>query len=176
MANTNLVTNLNADLLDGNDSAAFEKTANKGAANGYASLDSNAKVPTSQVPNLVQLRSSSCVLTTFTASTTSCMTVWGQCGVPSGASAVIAEIRATVNAPAALPYEAYLYVGPGSGIYMLHAHADKDACSGCGSVPATDWNQGFVPLSGSGQICYDYANNAGSGNASGEIDIIGWMQ
>lgn len=42
-------------LADGTDIAqtTFEKTANKGIANGYASLDSGGKVPVSQLPNSV---------------------------------------------------------------------------------------------------------------------------
>lgn len=40
------VTGLTADL------AAKEATANKGAANGYASLDSSGKVPSSQLPSI----------------------------------------------------------------------------------------------------------------------------
>ena len=42
---------LDADLLDGNQASAFERTANKGAANGYAGLDSGGKVPTGQLPD-----------------------------------------------------------------------------------------------------------------------------
>jgi hypothetical protein len=38
-------SNLDADRLDGLDSTAFERVANKGVANGYAPLDANAKVP-----------------------------------------------------------------------------------------------------------------------------------
>ncbi len=41
------VTNLTTDL------AAKENTANKGAANGYASLDGGGKVPVSQLPNSI---------------------------------------------------------------------------------------------------------------------------
>lgn len=44
---------LDADLLDGLSSAAFEQVANKGAANGYASLDSGGKVPSAQLPSFV---------------------------------------------------------------------------------------------------------------------------
>ena len=38
-------SNLDADKLDGLDSTDFERVINKGAANGYAPLDSNAKLP-----------------------------------------------------------------------------------------------------------------------------------
>lgn len=44
---------LDADTLDGQSSAAFEQVANKGLANGYASLDASAKVPASQLPSYV---------------------------------------------------------------------------------------------------------------------------
>ncbi len=44
---------LDADLLDGLSSAAFEQVTNKGAANGYASLDSGGKVPSAQLPSFV---------------------------------------------------------------------------------------------------------------------------
>jgi hypothetical protein len=42
---------LDADKLDGLDSTAFEKVANKGVANGYAPLDDNAKLPLSNLPS-----------------------------------------------------------------------------------------------------------------------------
>jgi hypothetical protein len=42
-------SNLDADKLDGLDSTAFEKVANKGVANGYAPLDANAKVPITHI-------------------------------------------------------------------------------------------------------------------------------
>jgi len=44
-------SDLNADKLDGLDSTAFEKIANKGVANGYAPLDANAKLPTTHLPS-----------------------------------------------------------------------------------------------------------------------------
>jgi hypothetical protein len=44
-------SNLDADKLDGLDSTAFEKVANKGVANGYAPLDANAKLPTTHLPS-----------------------------------------------------------------------------------------------------------------------------
>jgi hypothetical protein len=43
-------SNLNADKLDGLDSADFEKVVNKGAANGYAPLDADAKLPLTHLP------------------------------------------------------------------------------------------------------------------------------
>lgn len=46
---TNTVS-IDADLLDGLDSTAFELVANKGSVNGYASLDAGGKVPTSELP------------------------------------------------------------------------------------------------------------------------------
>jgi len=42
-------SNLDADKLDGLDSTAFERVANKGVANGYAPLDANAKVPVAHI-------------------------------------------------------------------------------------------------------------------------------
>ena len=42
-------SDLNADKLDGLDSTAFERVANKGVANGYAPLDANAKVPVANI-------------------------------------------------------------------------------------------------------------------------------
>jgi hypothetical protein len=42
-------SNLDADKLDGLDSTAFERIANKGVANGYAPLDANAKVPVTHI-------------------------------------------------------------------------------------------------------------------------------
>jgi hypothetical protein len=42
-------SNLDADKLDGFDSTAFERVANKGVANGYAPLDANAKVPVTNI-------------------------------------------------------------------------------------------------------------------------------
>jgi hypothetical protein len=42
-------SNLDADKLDGLDSTAFERVANKGVANGYAPLDVNAKVPATHI-------------------------------------------------------------------------------------------------------------------------------
>jgi hypothetical protein len=42
-------SNLDADKLDGLDSAAFERVSNKGVANGYAPLDANAKVPVTHI-------------------------------------------------------------------------------------------------------------------------------
>jgi hypothetical protein len=44
-------SNLDADKLDGLDSTAFERVANKGVANGYAPLDANAKLPTTHLPS-----------------------------------------------------------------------------------------------------------------------------
>ena len=44
---------LDADLLDGNQAAAFQLAAEKSAANGYASLDGTGKVPTSELPAAV---------------------------------------------------------------------------------------------------------------------------
>lgn len=44
--------NIDADTLDGLDSVAFEKVANKGAVNGYASLDGGGKIPSTQLPAL----------------------------------------------------------------------------------------------------------------------------
>lgn len=41
---------LDADLLDGLSSAAFEQVANKGTAGGYASLDGSGTVPDAQIP------------------------------------------------------------------------------------------------------------------------------
>lgn len=41
---------LNADLLDDQHASAFERVANKGQPNGYASLDSSGKVPLGQIP------------------------------------------------------------------------------------------------------------------------------
>lgn len=46
------VTGIDAATVDGFEGAALEKVANKGVANGYASLDGNAKIPTSQLPAL----------------------------------------------------------------------------------------------------------------------------
>jgi hypothetical protein len=42
-------SNLDADKLDGLDSTAFERVANKGIANGYAPLDASAKVPVNHI-------------------------------------------------------------------------------------------------------------------------------
>jgi hypothetical protein len=44
-------SNLDADKLDGLDSTAFERVANKGVANGYAPLDANAKLPIAHLPS-----------------------------------------------------------------------------------------------------------------------------
>jgi len=44
-------SNLDADKLDGLDSTAFERVVNKGVANGYAPLDSNAKLPLTNLPS-----------------------------------------------------------------------------------------------------------------------------
>jgi hypothetical protein len=44
-------SNLDADKLDGLDSTAFERVANKGVANGYAPLDADAKLPTTHLPS-----------------------------------------------------------------------------------------------------------------------------
>jgi hypothetical protein len=44
-------SNLDADKLDGLDSTAFERVANKGVANGYAPLDASAKLPTTHLPS-----------------------------------------------------------------------------------------------------------------------------
>lgn len=44
--------NIDADTLDGLDATDLEEVANKGVANGYASLDANAKVPSAQLPAL----------------------------------------------------------------------------------------------------------------------------
>ena len=46
-----LVTNLNADKIDGLEGADLEKVINKGVANGYAPLDANAKLPLSHLPS-----------------------------------------------------------------------------------------------------------------------------
>jgi len=43
---------LDSDLLDGLHGAAYEQIANKGAASGYASLDTGGKVPSAQLPAL----------------------------------------------------------------------------------------------------------------------------
>jgi hypothetical protein len=44
---------LDADLLDGQSSAAFEQVANKNVNNGYAGLDSSGKVAAAQLPSYV---------------------------------------------------------------------------------------------------------------------------
>jgi len=46
-----LVTSLNADKIDGFEGADLEKVVNKGVANGYAPLDSNAKLPLAHLPS-----------------------------------------------------------------------------------------------------------------------------
>jgi len=61
-ASTTLNTNLNADLLDGHHAADFEQPANKGSANGYASLDATAKIPTAQLPTTDRTRVATFVL------------------------------------------------------------------------------------------------------------------
>lgn len=43
---------LDADLLDGLDSAAFQLVSQKGAAGGYAGLDGSVKVPIAQIPTI----------------------------------------------------------------------------------------------------------------------------
>lgn len=44
---------LDADRVDGVEAAAFELLSRKGAANGYAALDSGGKVPSAQLPDTV---------------------------------------------------------------------------------------------------------------------------
>jgi len=48
-------SNLDADKLDGLDSTAFERVANKGVANGYAPLDANAKVPATHIADNLRI-------------------------------------------------------------------------------------------------------------------------
>jgi hypothetical protein len=48
-------SNLDADKLDGLDSTAFERIANKGVANGYAPLDANAKLPTTHIADNLRI-------------------------------------------------------------------------------------------------------------------------
>jgi microcystin-dependent protein len=48
-------SNLDADTLDGLDSTAFERVANKGVANGYAPLDANAKLPTTHIADNLRI-------------------------------------------------------------------------------------------------------------------------
>lgn len=47
-----VTTGLDSDTVDGFEGADLEKVANKGVANGYASLDSGGKVPSNQLPPL----------------------------------------------------------------------------------------------------------------------------
>ena len=44
---------LDADTLDGEQAAAFERSVNKGAANGYAELDGAGKLPMARLPDAV---------------------------------------------------------------------------------------------------------------------------
>ena len=65
-----LQTGLNADLLDGFDSAAFERKDNKGQSNGYAGLDANSLIPEANIGTRIYKITASGSANTYTAAVT----------------------------------------------------------------------------------------------------------